>query len=213
MYKGIIKQILDTFLATIFLILTFPTAIIVFIILLFNNKGLVFFTQIRAGKNEKPIKIIKFRTLHDKYILGILPPDQERSSPIGNFLRKTHLDELPQLFSVIKGDLSLVGPRPLLLDYLPHYDRIAKIRNKVQPGMAGLVQIMGGNELDWSQRFYLDKFYVEHISLGFDLMILRKTITKSLINIFIEKQDDAVFSISYLDYVKIRLAFTDKTKE
>src|SRR5690554_8229415 len=143
------------------------------------NRGRPFFFQKRPGKNEKMFKIIKFKTMNDKKDLeGNLLSDAERLTAVGKFVRKTSLDEIPQLLNVIKGDMSLIGPRPLLVDYLPLYNSIQKRRHEVRPGITGWAQVNGRNAISWEQKFNYDVWYVNNISLALDIKILFMTILK-----------------------------------
>lgn len=179
MYTRLIKPSLDLLSALIALLLFSPLFILVFILLIFNNNGKPFFFQKRPGKNEKIFKVIKFKTMTDKKdVNGNLLPDAKRLTPVGKFVRKTSLDELPQLINVLKGDMSLVGPRPLLPEYLPLYSDIQKKRHNVKPGITGWAQVNGRNAITWNKKFELDVWYVNNISLMLDLKIILKTIGK-----------------------------------
>jgi lipopolysaccharide/colanic/teichoic acid biosynthesis glycosyltransferase len=158
-----------------------PIIIIVSAILFITNHGNVFFIQPRPGKNEKIFYIIKFRTMNDKRNNdGELLPDTERITRLGKFIRNTSLDELPQLINVLKGDLSIIGPRPLLIDYLPLYNDFQKRRHEVRPGITGLAQVNGRNTISWNQKFEFDVLYVDNLSLLLDFKIIKKTILKTL---------------------------------
>ncbi|SEH57703.1 Sugar transferase involved in LPS biosynthesis (colanic, teichoic acid) [Paenimyroides aquimaris] len=177
MYKNYIKRIIDFFAAFFGLLLLSPVFIIVMIGLFFANQGKPFFFQERPGLNEKIFKIIKFKSMNDKKDKeGNLLPDAERLTPMGAFVRKTSLDEIPQLINVLKGDMSLIGPRPLLVRYLPYYTEREKLRHTVKPGITGLAQVNGRNFLMWDDRLELDAKYVENISFSNDLKILLLTI-------------------------------------
>lgn len=153
------------------------------ILLILANKGSPFFFQQRPGKNEKIFKIIKFKTMNDaKDSDGNLLPDAERLTKVGNFIRKTSLDEIPQLINVIKGDMSLIGPRPLLISYLDLYDEFEKQRHNVRPGITGWAQVNGRNAIDWETKFKLDVYYVENLSFWLDIKIALKTIKNVLIS-------------------------------
>lgn len=161
-----------------FLILC-PLFFLVLIVLLIVNRGSPFFFQSRPGKNEKIIKVVKFKTMNDKRGKdGNLLPDSKRLTAAGKFIRKTSLDEIPQLLNVIKGDMSLIGPRPLLVEYLPLYNDIQKRRHEVKPGITGWAQINGRNAISWEQKFEYDVWYVNHISFILDLKILFLTVLK-----------------------------------
>jgi lipopolysaccharide/colanic/teichoic acid biosynthesis glycosyltransferase len=163
------------------LILISPVIIIVGVVLSIQNKGNLFFIQERPGKNEKRFRIIKFRTMTDeKDKQGKLLPDNKRLTKWGSFIRKTSLDELPQLFNVLTGDMSLVGPRPLLFKYLPLYSQKQKRRHEVTPGITGWAQVNGRNTISWKKKFEYDVYYVNNISFWLDLKILWMTFLKVL---------------------------------
>lgn len=169
-------------LAAIALFMLSPILVIVSLVLLISNHGKPFFFQTRPGKNEKPFKIIKFKTMNDKTDAhGELLPFEERVTPMGAFVRKYSLDEIPQLINVLKGEMSLIGPRPLLMQYLPLYNEQQKKRHNVKPGITGWAQVNGRNAITWKQKFELDIWYVEHLSLIVDLKILLLTIKKVVI--------------------------------
>lgn len=179
MYKEYIKHILDFILSVIGFIILSPIFLIVTIALLIVNRGKPFFIQKRPGKNNQTFKIIKFKTMNDKKDKdGNLLADSERLTWIGAFIRKTSVDEIPQLLNVIKGDMSLVGPRPLLVDYLILYDDEQKRRHEVRPGITGLAQINGRNTLSWSEKFHFDIQYVDNMSFLLDVKMIYKTIIK-----------------------------------
>lgn len=179
MYASFFKPLLDFMAALLGLLLLSPIFILVTIALIFANQGKPFFYQSRPGKNERIFKIIKFKTMNDaRDANGQLLPDSERLTPIGSFVRKTSLDEIPQLVNVIKGDMSLIGPRPLLPEYLPLYNEHQKRRHDVKPGITGWAQVNGRNAISWQQKFDYDVWYVDHISLGLDVKILGLTILK-----------------------------------
>lgn len=179
MYKKKFKRFIDFFVALIGLLVLSPIFIAVTIGLYIANEGKPFFFQSRPGLNEKLFKIIKFKTMNDKKDSnGVLLSDAERLTSIGTFVRKTSLDEIPQLINVLKGDMSLVGPRPLLPQYLSLYSKEQKQRHNVRPGITGWAQVNGRNAISWSKKFELDVWYVEHLSLNLDLKIFFKTIKK-----------------------------------
>jgi lipopolysaccharide/colanic/teichoic acid biosynthesis glycosyltransferase len=182
MYKNHLKRLID-FLAAFFgLLILSPIFIFVMIGLSIANQGKPFFFQRRPGKNEKIFKIIKFKTMNDKKDEdGNLLTDAERLTPIGAFVRKTSLDEIPQLINVLKGDMSLIGPRPLLPEYLPLYNETQKRRHDVRPGITGWTQVNGRNAISWKQKFELDVWYVENISIILDIKIFYLTIKKVFI--------------------------------
>ena len=182
MYHDFFKRIIDIVLAFFGLLILLPFFAVVFLILLFNNNGKPFFFQKRPGKDEKIFKIIKFKSMTDKKDRsGNLLPDSERVTTFGTFIRKTSLDEIPQLINIIKGDMSLVGPRPLRVRYLPYYTNEERIRHSIRPGVTGLAQVSGRNLLSWDEKLALDIKYVESISFVADLIILIKTIKKVLL--------------------------------
>jgi len=176
-YRKYLKRLFDFVIALLLLILTSPLILIISIVLFISNNGKIFFIQPRPGKDEKIFKIIKFRTMNEKKNEKLeLLPDNERVTFVGKIIRSSSLDELPQLFNVLKGDLSLIGPRPLLVEYLPLYNDLQRKRHKVRPGITGWAQINGRNAISWSEKFELDLYYVEHISLNLDLTILFRTL-------------------------------------
>ena len=182
MYKLFFKRLLDFFASLIGFILLSPLFIIIMIGLFFANQGKQFFFQLRPGKDEKLFKIIKFKTMNDKKdTAGNLLSDSERLTAIGSFVRKTSLDEIPQLLNVIKGDMSLIGPRPLLPQYLPLYNEFQKGRHKVRPGITGWAQVNGRNAISWDQKFAYDVWYVENISFSLDIKILFLTAKKVVV--------------------------------
>lgn len=181
MYKNYIKRIFDFLIALVGLICLSPIFIIVTIGLYFANQGKPFFFQERPGLNEKIFKIIKFKTMNDKKDKdGNLLSDAERLTPIGAFVRKTSLDEIPQLINVLKGDMSLIGPRPLLVSYLELYNDFEKQRHNVRPGITGWAQVNGRNAISWSKKFELDVYYVNNISFLLDCKILTETVKNVL---------------------------------
>lgn len=170
-------------LSIIGFIFLLPIFLIVTIFLYFANEGKPFFSQVRPGKNEKLFKIIKFKTMNDKKDSnGNLLSDAERLTSVGKFVRKTSLDEIPQLINVIKGDMSLIGPRPLLVQYLPLYNEEQKKRHQVKPGITGWAQVNGRNAISWESKFEYDVWYVNHLSFVLDLKILFLTIKKVIIS-------------------------------
>lgn len=179
MYKKIIKRFLDFVIALIGLVLILPLFVLVIVRLFFANHGKPFFFQIRPGKNGRLFKIIKFKTMNDKKDEnGNLLSDDYRLTKIGAFVRKTSLDEIPQLLNVLKGDMSLIGPRPLLPEYLPLYNESQRRRHEVKPGITGWAQVNGRNAISWEQKFEYDVWYVKNISFVLDLKILYQTIKK-----------------------------------
>lgn len=164
------------FLGSIFLL---PVFLFVAIILAIANRGTPFFLQVRPGKNERLFKIVKFKTMSDaKDERGNLLPDSKRLTTVGRIIRKTSLDEIPQLFNILKGDMSLIGPRPLLPEYLPLYNGLQKKRHDVRPGMTGWAAVHGRNSLNWDQKFEMDAWYVDNVSFKVDARIFFMTIKK-----------------------------------
>lgn len=181
MYKNYVKRILDVVAALLVLIITSPLLILVTLALTYVNWGNPFFFQDRPGQHEKKIRIIKFKTMLDmKDDTGKLLPDNARMTRLGKIIRKLSVDELPQLINVLKGDMSLVGPRPLLFKYLPLYSQEQRRRHEVRPGITGWAQVNGRNSISWTARFKHDIYYVDNISFLFDLKILGKTVLKVL---------------------------------
>lgn len=180
MYKHLFKRIIDFSLSLIGFVIISPIFIIVWIWLTIANKGGgALFFQERPGKGEKIFKVIKFKTMTDQRdASGNLLPDAERLTKVGKFVRSTSLDEIPQLINVIKGDMSLIGPRPLLVQYLPLYDDTQRRRHEVRPGITGWAQVNGRNAISWTQKFEFDVWYVDNISLSLDIKILVRTIIK-----------------------------------
>lgn len=179
MYKSTVKQFFDILSALIGLILLSPVFIVITVFLFFANDGKPFFFQLRPGKNGKIFKIVKFKTMNDKKDKdGNLLPDAERLTKVGAFVRKTSLDEIPQLINVLIGDMSIVGPRPLLTNYLHLYNEFQNRRHEVKPGITGWAQVNGRNAISWDQKFAYDVWYVDNISFTLDVKILLKTIIK-----------------------------------
>lgn len=179
MYQSFFKRVLDFVAALVGFIILSPIFLIVTIGLFFANQGKPFFFQLRPGKNGKIFKIVKFKTMNDKKdVNGNLLSDAERLTTIGSFVRKTSLDEIPQLLNVIKGDMSLIGPRPLLVQYLHLYSDFQNRRHEVKPGITGWAQVNGRNAISWDKKFELDVWYVDNLSFTLDLKILFKTILK-----------------------------------
>jgi undecaprenyl phosphate N,N'-diacetylbacillosamine 1-phosphate transferase len=179
-YRRYIKRIIDFTLSFIGFIIISPIFIVVWIWLTIANKGAgALFFQERPGKDKRIFKVIKFKTMTDERdASGKLLPDAERLTSVGKFVRSTSLDEIPQLLNVIKGDMSLIGPRPLLVQYLPLYNDAQRRRHEVRPGITGWAQVNGRNAISWSKKFELDIYYVENVSLSLDFKILMKTIQK-----------------------------------
>ena len=178
MYKHFFKRIIDFSLSLIALICLSPLLLIVTLWLHYANKGAgAFFYQERPGKDEKIFKIIKYKSMTDeKDENGNLLPDKVRLTKVGSFVRKTSLDELPQLFNVLKGDMALIGPRPLLPEYLPYYTKREALRHTVRPGITGWAQVNGRNDIHWDEKLEYDAYYVEHLSFWMDCRVLLKTV-------------------------------------
>ena len=176
---GKIKRIFDIVFALFALILLLPIFIIIIIALFLVDDRPIFFTQTRPGKDGIPFQVIKFRTMKESRTAdGLLHPDKERITRFGNFLRKASLDELPELINVIKGEMSIVGPRPLLMQYLERYSKEQARRNEVLPGITGWAQVHGRNAISWEEKFNLDVWYVDHWSFWLDIRIIIITIWK-----------------------------------
>lgn len=179
MYKTYLKGLLDFVAASVGLILLSPIVILTIIFLYFANQGKPFFIQPRPGKNGKIFHIIKFKTMNDKRdAKGNLLPDVDRLTTVGSLVRKTSLDEIPQLINVLKGEMSLIGPRPLLTHYLHLYDDFQNRRHEVKPGITGWAQVNGRNAISWEKKFEYDVWYVDNISFWLDIKILIKTVLK-----------------------------------
>jgi undecaprenyl phosphate N,N'-diacetylbacillosamine 1-phosphate transferase len=177
LYKGFIKPCFDFIFALILLVLTSPFIIITAIVLFIQNRGDIFFLQERPGKNARPFYIIKFKTMRDASDEKGKPlPDALRLTKIGRTVRSWSLDELPQLINVLKGDISLIGPRPLMMKYLPRYNKQQAKRHNVKPGISGWAQVNGRNTISWEMKFEYDLYYVEHQSFTLDLKIFFLTI-------------------------------------
>lgn len=191
MYKIFIKPLIDFVAALFGLILISPIFIIVIIILYFQNDGKPFFFQERPGKDEKPFYIIKFKTMTDKRgVDGNLLPDVQRITTLGGIIRKFSIDELPQLINILKGDMSLVGPRPLLFKYISLYSPEQRRRHELRPGITGLAQVSGRNSISWIQKFEHDIYYIDNLSLWLDVQILFKTFLKVIKREGINQSED-----------------------
>lgn len=182
MYRHFFKRFFDFWISLIALICLSPFLLIVIIWLHFANKGAgVFFTQERPGKDARVFKVIKFKTMTDERDAeGNLLPDAQRLTKVGKFVRSTSIDELPQLINVLKGDMALIGPRPLLVKYLPLYSQEQARRHEVRPGITGWAQCHGRNAISWTERFKLDVWYVDHCSIWTDIKVIFITIKKVL---------------------------------
>lgn len=179
MYRLFFKRFLDVLVSVIGLIVTSPVLLIVLCILGFQNKGSIFFFQERPGFRQKAFKIIKLKTMTDeKDADGKLLPDYQRITVAGKIIRRLSIDELPQLLNVLKGDMSLIGPRPLLFKYIPLYSEEQLRRHNVRPGITGWAQVNGRNSISWKQKFDFDIYYVDHLSLMLDIKILWLTFIK-----------------------------------
>lgn len=192
MYKKYIKRILDIIVAIIGLIILSPIFIITFVVLVFKGNGSPFFLQPRPGKNEIIFKIIKFKTMSDELNAGEhLLKTVQRITKTGNFLRKYSIDEIPQLINVLKGDMCLIGPRPLLIEYLPLYNDFQKQRHQIKPGITGWAQVNGRNAISWEKKFELDIWYLNNMCFFLDLKILVLTLIKVFRkdNIYDKKND------------------------
>ena len=181
MYAKCFKRVLDFLLSLMALLVLLPVLLILMILGWIKMKGNPFFTQLRPGKDEKIFKLIKFRSMTcEKDKDGNFLPDEQRLTKYGKLLRSTSLDELPELINILKGDMSIVGPRPLLVEYLPWYNETEKHRHDLRPGLTGWAQVNGRNSVCWDDRFRLDVEYVNNISLKMDIKILLMTVQKVL---------------------------------
>jgi undecaprenyl phosphate N,N'-diacetylbacillosamine 1-phosphate transferase len=180
-YRGFFKRLIDFLVSFTVFILLLPIFLIISICLMIHFKGSPFFYQERPGKRAKAFQVIKFKTMSDaRDSKGSLLPDDLRLTSIGSFLRKTSLDEIPQLINVISGKMSLIGPRPLLMEYLPLYSETQARRHEVRPGITGWAQVNGRNLLDWKNRFELDVWYIDNLTFALDLKIIYLTLIKVL---------------------------------
>lgn len=193
MYRHSLKRILDLSISICVLLIIWPVLLIIIIYLYFANKGAgVFFTQDRPGKDAKIFKAIKFKTMTDERDSeGKLLPDAERLTKVGKIVRSLSIDELPQLINVLKGDMALVGPRPLLPKYLPLYSKEQYRRHEVRPGITGWAQVNGRNNISWTKKFELDVWYVDHCSLWLDVKIILLTVKKVFFREDISKEGEA----------------------
>lgn len=182
MYKHFFKRLIDFIIVLTALLIIWPILLVIYIWLTIANKGAgAIFTQERPGKDEKIFKVLKFKSMTDERDSnGNLLPDAQRLTKVGAFVRKTSIDELPQLINVLKGDMSLIGPRPLLPEYLPYYTEREQLRHTVRPGITGWAQVNGRNNVTWDQKLELDAYYVEHLSFIMDVKVLLTTIQKVL---------------------------------
>lgn len=193
MYKDYFKRIIDFIIVFTALSIIWPILLVITIWLHFANKGAgAFFTQERPGKNGKIFKVIKFKTMTDERdVEGNLLPDVDRLTPVGKFVRSTSIDELPQLINVLKGDMALIGPRPLRVYYLPLYSKEQARRHEVRPGISGWAQCNGRNAISWTKKFELDVWYVDNISFTLDLKIIFMTIKKVFVREGISQEGQA----------------------
>lgn len=193
MYAHFLKRLIDFTIVFIVLLIIWPILLLITIWLHFANKGAgAFFTQERPGKNGKIFKVIKYKTMTDERdALGNLLPDADRLTKVGKFVRSTSIDELPQLINVLKGDMALIGPRPLLPQYLPLYSKEQARRHEVRPGITGWAQVNGRNAISWTKKFELDVWYVDHCSFALDLKIIFLTIKKVFIREGISQEGQA----------------------
>lgn len=197
MYKNFFKRIIDFTLALVGLVALSPLFLFVWVLLTIANRGAgAFFFQERPGRDAKIFRVVKFRSMNDKRDAeGNLLPDAERLTKIGKFVRATSLDEIPQLLNVLKGDMSLVGPRPLLVQYLPLYSEVQKRRHEVRPGITGWAQVNGRNAISWTRKFEYDVWYVENLSLFLDFKILILTIKKVFVRQGISQSGEATMEV------------------
>lgn len=193
MYKNFFKRMLDFTIVLVVLLIIWPILFVITLWLHIANKGAgAFFTQLRPGKNGKLFKVIKYKTMTDeKDQQGNLLPDAQRLTKVGKFVRSTSIDELPQLINVLKGDMALIGPRPLLPQYLPLYSKEQARRHEVRPGITGWAQINGRNAISWTKKFEYDVWYVDHCSFWLDLKIVFLTIKKVFIREGISQEGQA----------------------
>lgn len=196
MYRRFIKPLCDRIAALFLLLLLSPIILGTMLLLAIANRGSIFFTQPRPGKHEKIFQVIKFKTMNDrKDSDGNLLPDAERLTPIGKFVRSTSIDELPQLINVLKGDMSFIGPRPLLVQYLPLYNETQRRRHLVTPGISGWAQVNGRNAISWARKFELDVWYVDNLSFLLDCKIVWMTICNILRRKDISQQGQATMEV------------------
>lgn len=201
LYMSLVKRPIGFLGALVALILLSPVFLATIVLLFFANKGAgVFFTQDRPGKNEKIFKALKFKTMTDERDAeGNLLPDADRLTPVGKFVRSTSIDELPQLINILKGDMAFIGPRPLLVQYLPLYSEEQHRRHDVTPGMSGWAQVNGRNNISWTKKFELDVYYVDHISAAMDIKVFFTTIKKVLMRADINTTTGQAATMDYFD--------------
>jgi lipopolysaccharide/colanic/teichoic acid biosynthesis glycosyltransferase len=190
MYRKYLKRLFDFTVALLLVLVLSPVILFVTVLLMLANNGKPFFFQDRPGFREKRIRIVKFKSMNDKRDEnGNLLPDNVRLTTVGKFVRSTSLDELPQLFNILKGDMSLIGPRPLLFKYLPLYSDEQRKRHLVRPGITGWAQVNGRNTISWTKKFEYDVYYVNHLSFTLDLKIFFLTIKKILVREGVNQSD------------------------
>lgn len=201
LYMALVKRPVGFLGALVALILLSPVFLATIVLLYFANKGAgVFFTQDRPGKGEKIFKALKFKTMTDERDAeGNLLPDADRLTPVGKFVRSTSIDELPQLINILKGDMAFIGPRPLLVQYLPLYSEEQHRRHDVTPGMSGWAQVNGRNNISWTQKFEYDVYYVDHISAAMDRKVFFTTIKKVLFREDINTTTGQSATMDYFD--------------
>ena len=201
LYMSLVKRPIGFIGALVALILLSPIFMATIILLYFANKGAgVFFAQDRPGKNEKIFKALKFKTMTDERDAeGNLLPDADRLTPVGKFVRSTSIDELPQLINIIKGDMAFIGPRPLLVKYLPLYSEEQHRRHDVTPGMSGWAQVNGRNNISWTKKFEYDVYYVDHIGVAMDIKVFFTTIKKVLMRADINTSTGQSATMDYFD--------------
>ena len=201
LYMLLVKRPIGFLGALVALILLSPVFLATIVLLFFANKGTgVFFTQDRPGKNEKVFKALKFKTMTDERDAdGNLLPDAQRLTPVGKFVRSTSIDELPQLINILKGDMAFIGPRPLLVQYLPLYSEEQHRRHDVTPGMSGWAQVNGRNNISWTKKFEYDIYYVNHIGVAMDRKVFFTTIKKVLMRSDINTTTGQAATMDYFD--------------
>ena len=206
MYKHFFKRVIDFTIALVALLVIWPILLIIYIWLTIANKGAgALFYQERPGKDEKIFRVMKFKSMTDERDAdGNLLPNEKRITSVGRFIRKTSLDELPQLINVLKGDMALIGPRPLLPEYLPYYTERERLRHTVRPGISGWAQVNGRNAVKWDDRLEMDAYYVEHLGLMMDVKVILKTIKNVLVRKDIEVVPTGrLLSVERADYKNV----------
>ena len=191
MYVFILKRVFDFIISTLLIVILSPLVLIISLLLILQNHGTPFFFQERPGLRAKSFKIIKFKTMtDDRDDEGNLLPDKKRITRLGKFIRSYSLDEIPQFINVMKGDMSLIGPRPLLFKYIPLYSQEQGRRHEVRPGITGWAQVNGRNSISWTKKFELDVYYVNHISFALDFKIFWLTLIKVATRVDVNQSDD-----------------------